>query len=59
MEVDLLSGAENRRGSATGDFSWLCQGLVVISIVYKPRTLVGLAKSSFGGWRVDEPQKGG
>ena len=35
-EVDLLSGAVDCRGSAVVDFSWHCQGLLVMSIVYKP-----------------------
>ena len=35
-EVDLLSGAVDRRGIAVGDFRCSCQDLLAMSIVYKP-----------------------
>jgi len=35
-DVDLLSGAVDRRGTALGDFSWRCLDLAVMSSVYKP-----------------------
>ena len=31
-DVDLLNGAVDCRGSAVGDFNWLCQGLVYVDM---------------------------
>ena len=37
VEVDLLSGAVDRRGIAVVDFSWHCQGLVSVDMsIVKP-----------------------